>query len=159
MRSRPAGAVDLDRRADRQRAAVAAVGLGCAARARAVGGLAEVDVRPLREDEVRGALPAVREGHHAGMNGGLGRGRPRRGGGRREHHDRDCDQSGADHRNWSSHQIPSWRRLQSLVRCSRQSRYLVGKLVQREAGLAQAGLGAVTGSTWSTPVSSNTRRT
>ena len=72
----PAGAGHLDRRADRQRPGVTSVGAGLPARARAVGGLAEVDVRSLGEDEVRGALRPVRERHHARMHGRLAGRRP-----------------------------------------------------------------------------------
>ena len=97
------------------------------------------------------------EGHHPRMNRRLVGGGPGRCGRRGERHDRDS-QSCADHRNWSSHQIPSWRRLQSLVRVPAKPESS-RELRPREAGLAQAGLDAVTGSTWSTPVSSNTRRT
>ena len=56
--------------ADRQRAAGAAVGFGLAAGARAVGGLAEVDVGAFLEDEVGGALGAFGEDLDAGVDGG-----------------------------------------------------------------------------------------
>ena len=82
---------------ERQRRARAAVGVGRGAGARAVGGLAEVDVRAVVEDEVGGALRTGREGLHAGVDRGAGRGRPagrRRG---RTGHDRageDCEREG-----------------------------------------------------------------
>ena len=92
------GAVDLDGRADRERAGVAAVGLGRGAGAGAVGGLADVDVGGVGEDEVGRALATCGVRHDARMDGGGRCGRPRRsrgGGGRREGGgDEDADEYG-----------------------------------------------------------------
>src|SRR6185503_3011528 len=62
------GAVDLDGRAERLGAGVAAVGLRAAAGARAVGGLADEHVvRAVEEDEVRRALTTLGDRLHAGV--------------------------------------------------------------------------------------------
>ncbi len=90
-------AADVDRGADRQRPAGAAVGVGRRPGARAVGGLTEVDVRCVVEHEVGRALRTSREGLHAGMDRGAGRGRPAGRRRSRTGHDRageDCEREG-----------------------------------------------------------------
>src|SRR4029453_18968456 len=75
-----ARAVDLDLRAERKRAARAAVGVGLRTRARAVGGLAEGDAGGIGVDEVRRELPAGRDGLNARVDRRLTCGGPSRSG-------------------------------------------------------------------------------
>src|SRR3954452_6986340 len=84
------GAGDLDRRAVGQALRLAAVGVGVAAGARAVGGLADVHVaRGIGVDEVRRALRAVGERLHARVHSGRGGRGPGGGGGSTDQRDSD----------------------------------------------------------------------
>src|SRR3954447_674914 len=84
------GAGDLDRRAVGQALRLAAVGVGVAAGARAVGGLADVHVaRGIGVDEVRGALRAVGERLHTRVHSSRGGRGPGAGGGSTDQRDSD----------------------------------------------------------------------